>query len=165
METVVYLAVAALLVAVGLAATVVPVLPGVLLVFGGLLLAAWAEGFSRVGVVGLSLIGALAALAFAADFVASLLGAKRVGASPKALFGATVGGVVGIFLGIPGMLLGPFVGAVLGELWARGGIAQAGKVGVGTWLGLLFAAIAKVVIAFLMIATFLAFYLVNSGTT
>ena len=156
METVVYLAVAALLVAVGLAATVVPVLPGVLLVFGGLLLAAWAEGFSRVGVVGLSLIGALAALAFAADFVASLLGAKRVGASPKALFGATVGGVVGIFLGIPGMLLGPFVGAVLGELWARGGIAQAGKVGVGTWLGLLFAAIAKVVIAFLMIATFLA---------
>ena len=163
METVVYLAVAALLVAVGLAATVVPVLPGVLLVFGGLLLAAWAEGFSRVGVVGLSLIGALAALAFAADFVASLLGAKRVGASPKALFGATVGGVVGIFLGIPGMLLGPFVGAVLGELWARGGIAQAGKVGVGTWLGLLFAAIAKVVIAFLMIATFLAFYFVNSA--
>jgi len=163
METVVYLAVAALLVAVGLAATVVPVLPGVLLVFGGLLLAAWAEGFSRVGVVGLSLIGALAALAFAADFVASLLGAKRVGASPKALFGATVGGVVGIFLGIPGMLLGPFVGAVLGELWARGGIAQAGKVGVGTWLGLLFAAIAKMVIAFLMIATFLAFYFVNSA--
>ena len=163
METVVYLAVAALLVAVGLAATVVPVLPGVLLVFGGLFLAAWVEGFSRVGVVGLILIGALAALAFAADFVASLLGAKRVGASPKALFGATVGGVVGIFLGIPGMLLGPFVGAVLGELWARGGIAQAGKVGVGTWLGLLFAAIAKVVIAFLMIATFLAFYFVNSA--
>ena len=163
METAVYLAVAALLVAVGLAATVVPVLPGVLFVFGGLFLAAWAEGFSRVGVVGLSLIGALAALAFAADFVASLLGAKRVGASPKALFGATVGGVVGIFLGIPGMLLGPFAGAVLGELWARGGIAQAGKVGVGTWLGLLFAAIAKVVIAFLMIATFLAFYFVNSA--
>ena len=157
-----YLAFAVLLVVVGLAGTVVPVLPGVLFVFGGLFVAAWAQGFARVGPVGLGLIGALAVLALVADLVASLLGAKRVGASPRALFGAALGGLVGIFMGIPGMLLGPFVGAVLGELWARGGLAQAGKVGVGTWLGLAFAAIAKVVIAFLMIATFLAFYLVNS---
>ena len=156
-----YLAFAALLVIVGLAGTVLPVLPGLLFVFGGLFIAAWAEGFSRVGVVGLAIIAALAVLGFAADFVASLLGAKRVGASPKALFGAAAGGVIGVFFGIPGMLLGPFAGAVLGELWARGGWRQAGKVGVGTWLGLLFAAIAKVVIAFTMIATFLAFYLVN----
>jgi uncharacterized protein YqgC (DUF456 family) len=162
MDPAAYLVFATLLVLVGLAGTVLPVLPGVLFVFSGLFIAAWAHGFARVGPVGLSLIGALAALAFVADFVASLLGAKRVGASPRALFGATLGGIVGIFMGIPGMLLGPFVGAVLGELWARGGLAQAGKVGVGTWLGLLFAAIAKVVIAFLMIATFLAFYLVNS---
>ena len=156
------MAFAALLVLVGLAGMVVPILPGVLFVLGGLFIAAWAHGFTRVGPVGLSLIGALAALAFVADFLASFLGAKRVGASARALVGAVLGGVVGIFMGIPGMVLGPFVGAVLGELWARGGLAQAGKVGVGTWLGLLFAAIAKVVIAFLMIATFLAFYLVNS---
>jgi uncharacterized protein len=163
MDPAAYLAFAALLVLVGLAGTVVPVLPGVLFVLGGLYVAAcWAHGFTRVGPVGLGLIGALAALALVADFLASLLGAKRVGASARALFGAALGGIVGIFMGIPGMLLGPFVGAVLGELWARGGLAQAGKVGVGTWLGLAFAAIAKVVIAFLMIATFLAFYLVNS---
>jgi uncharacterized protein YqgC (DUF456 family) len=155
------LAFAALLVIVGLVGTVVPVLPGVLLVFGGLFLAAWAEGFARVGAAGLTIIGILAALGFAADFVASLLGAKRVGASPRALLGATVGGIVGIFFGIPGLLLGPFVGAVLGELWARGGLAKAGKVGIGTWLGLLAAAVAKVVIAFAMIATFLAFYAFN----
>ena len=162
MDPAAYLVFATLLVLVGLVGTVVPVLPGVLFVFGGLFLAAWAHGFARVGPVGLGLIGALAALAFVADFLASILGAKRVGASPRALLGAMLGGIVGIFMGIPGMLLGPFVGAVLGELWARGGLAQAGKVGVGTWLGLLIAAIAKVVIAFLMIATFLAFYLVNS---
>lgn len=158
MDPTVYLVIAALLVIVGLAGTVLPVLPGILLVFAGLFLAAQAEGFTRVGLVGLAIITALAVLGFAADFVASLLGAKRVGASPRALFGAAAGGIIGVFFGIPGMLLGPFAGAVLGELWARGGWKQAGKVGVGTWLGLLFAAIAKVVIAFTMIATFLAFY-------
>jgi len=155
------LALAALLVIIGLAGTVLPVLPGVLLVFGGLFLAAWAEGFARVGAAGLSIIALLALLAFVADFVASLLGARRVGASPRALLGASLGGTVGVFFGIPGLLLGPFLGAVLGELWARGGIAKAGKVGIGTWIGLLVAAVAKVVIAFAMIATFLAFYLFN----
>lgn len=162
MDPTIYLAAAAVIVIVGIAGTVLPVIPGVLFVFGGLFLAAWAQDFSRVGMVGLAIIGALGLLAFAADFVASLLGAKRVGASPKALFGAALGGIAGVFLGIPGLVLGPFVGAFLGELWARGGLKQAGKVGVGTWLGLVFAAIAKVVIVFLMVATFFAFYLLNS---
>ena len=65
-----------------------------------------------------------------------------------------------MFLGIPGLLLGPFVGAALGEYLARGRLLQAGKVGLGTWIGLLVAAIAKVVIAVLMIAVFLAAYAV-----
>lgn len=160
MEPNAYLPLAALLVIVGLAGTVLPVIPGIVLVFGGLFMAAWAEGFTRVGAVALTIIGALAVLAFVADFAASLLGAKRVGASPKALFGAAAGGLVGLFMGIPGMLLGPFVGAVLGELWAEGGLRQATKVGLGTWLGLFVAAIAKVVIAFLMIGTFAVFYAV-----
>ena len=163
MEPTIYYAVAALIVTVGLIGTVLPVLPGTLLVFGGLLLAAWADQFARVGVVGLSIIGALGLLAFVADFIASALGAKRVGASPQALVGATLGGLAGILFGIPGMILGPFAGAVLGELMARGRLAQAGKVGIGTWLGLLAAAVLKVVIAFLMIATFFAFYLMNGG--
>ena len=152
---------AAILVLLGLAGTILPVLPGILLVFGGLLLAAWADGFQRVGAVALTIIATLAALAFIADFVASLLGAKRVGASPLALMGAAIGGIVGVFLGIPGVLLGPFVGAVAGEYLARGRLAQAGKVGLGTWIGLLMAAVAKVVIAFLMIGTFFASWVVS----
>jgi uncharacterized protein YqgC (DUF456 family) len=162
MDPNVYFVLAALLVAVGIAGTVLPAIPGVVLVFAGLFLAAQAEGFRHVGVWGLAVIGALGLVAFGADFAASVLGAKRVGASPRALAGAALGGVAGIFLGLPGMLLGPFVGAFLGELWARGGIAQAGKVGFGTWLGLLLAAIAKLVLVFLMIGTFFAFYLINS---
>lgn len=159
MQAALYYALAAVLVIAGLAGTLLPVLPGALLVFGGLLLAAWADGFAHVGAVALGIIALLGLLALVVDFVASVLGAKRVGASPHALAGAALGGLVGVFLGVPGLILGPFAGAVAGELLARQGLLQAGKVGVGTWLGLLFAAIAKLVLAFLMIATFLAFYL------
>ena len=162
MDPNVYLAFAAILVVLGVLGTVLPVLPGALLVFGGLFLAAWAQDFTRVGPWGLALIGALMALAFAVDFIASVAGAKRVGASPKALLGAGIGGLIGVFFGLPGILLGPFIGAVLGELVARGGFAQATRVGIGTWLGLLVAAVAKLVIAFLMIGTFAAFYVANT---
>jgi len=162
MDPNVYLAFAAILVVIGVLGTVLPVLPGALLVFGGLFLAAWAQDFTRVGPWGLALIGALMALAFAVDFIASVAGAKRVGASPKALLGAGIGGLIGVFFGLPGILLGPFIGAVLGELIARGGFAQATRVGIGTWLGLLVAAVAKLVIAFLMIGTFAAFYAANT---
>lgn len=158
MDPSVQYALAVVLVVVGLAGTVLPVIPGALLIFAGLFLAAWADGFARVGMVGLVIIGVLGALSFAADFVATLLGAKRVGASPQALVGATVGGIVGLFFGLPGMIAGPFLGAVAGELLARKRLAQAGKVGLGTWLGLAAAAVAKVVLAFMMIATFLGFW-------
>ena len=162
METTLLQVAAVVLVLAGLAGTVLPVLPGTLLVFCGLWLAAWAEHFEHVGLVGLGLIAFLGALALLADFVASMAGAKRVGASPLALAGAAAGGFAGFFLGIPGLLLGPFVGAMAGELIARRDLRRAGKVGFGTWLGLLFAAVLKVVLACLMIATYLAFRLLNA---
>ena len=160
MEPTAYFVLAGILVVIGLAGTILPVIPGTLLVFAGLFVAAWAEQFSKVGWIPLTIIGVLGATSFVADFVSSLLGAKRVGASPLALFGAAVGGLVGLFFSIPGMILGPFVGAVGGELIARGGLAHASKVGLGTWIGLLLGAVLKVVIAFLMIATFAAAYMI-----
>lgn len=162
MEPALFYLAAVALVIVGLLGTVLPVIPGAAFVFAGLLLAAWADDFARVGPWGLTIIGLLGVLSWVADFVASLLGAKRVGASPQALVGATLGGAFGLFLGIPGMILGPFVGAVGGELIARRELVQAGKVGLGTWLGLVVAAVVKVIIAFMMIATFLAFYFLNA---
>lgn len=163
MDPAIYYLLAIALVIVGLLGTVLPVIPGALFTFGGLLLAAWADDFARVGIVGLTIIGVLGFLSWVADFVATLMGAQRVGASTQALVGATLGGAVGIFLGLAGMILGPFVGAVAGELLARRGeLVRAGKVGLGTWLGLIAAAVVKVVITFMMIATFLAFYLLNA---
>jgi hypothetical protein len=159
MEPLLLYLLAGVLVIVGLLGTILPVIPGALLVFGGLFVAAWADGFARVGWIPLTIIGVLGLLSWVADFVASLLGAKRVGASPLALLGATIGGIAGIFLGIPGLIFGPFIGAVAGELLARGGLRKAGQVGLGTWLGLLVAAVLKVVLAFMMIAAFFIAYL------
>jgi uncharacterized protein YqgC (DUF456 family) len=159
--TLIYVAATALVI-VGLLGTILPVIPGSLFVFLGLLAAAYADNFTRVGAVGLTIIGILGLLSWAADFIATVMGAKRVGASPQALVGATLGGGFGLFLGLAGMILGPFVGAVAGELIARREWLRAGKVGLGTWLGLVAAAVVKVIIAFMMIATFLAFYLLNA---
>ena len=159
--TLIYLAATALVI-VGLLGTVLPVIPGSLFVFLGLLAAAYADNFTRVGTVGVTIIGVLGLLSWAADFIATVMGAKRVGASPQALVGATLGGGFGLFLGLAGMILGPFVGAFAGELIARREWLRAGKVGLGTWLGLVAAAVMKVILAFMMIATFLAFYLLNA---
>ena len=90
---------AILLVVIGLAGTVLPALPGVPLIFGGLLLIAYQDGFNKVGVVTLIILGVLSVLAVAIDYIAAIFGAKRVGASRLALIGATVGTIAGLFLG------------------------------------------------------------------
>lgn len=153
--------IAALLVIVGLAGTVLPVLPGIAFVFGGLLLAAWADGFARVGAVTVAILGLLTALALAADFLASALGAKKLGASPRGILGATIGAVVGIFFGIPGLVLGPFVGAVAGELSARRELLHAGRAGMGTWIGIVLGSVAKLTLAFLMVGVFATAWLLG----
>lgn len=149
-----------ILVAVGLAGTVVPILPGAPMVFGGLWLAAWIDDYARVGPWTVGLLGVLVLLAIAMDFVASALGAQRVGASRQAIWGSVIGSVVGLFFGLPGLLLGPFIGAVLGELSARGGLKQAASVGVATWIGLLLGTIAKLALSLTMVGVFVLAYFI-----
>ena len=161
MDPLAFKVVAALLVIVGLAGTVLPVLPGVAFVFGGLLLAAWSDGFARVGAVPLAILGILTALAIVVDFAAAALGAKKSGASPRAVLGATLGAIVGILFGLPGLVLGPFVGAVVGELAANRELLHAGRAGLGTWLGLLLGSIAKLTLAFLMVGVFATSWLLS----
>lgn len=151
---------ALLLVLAGLAGAVLPALPGAPLVFGGLLLAAWIDGFAKVGWFPLVVIGLLAALTFVVDLGATALGAKRVGASPLALAGAAVGTVAGIFFGFVGVLVGPFAGAALGEYAARRDLRQAGKVGLGTWLGIVLGSAAKIALLLAMIGVFAVAWLV-----
>jgi hypothetical protein len=149
--TVVLWIAAGVLIVIGAVGLVLPVLPGAPLIFIGALLAAWAEDFQYLGPWSLVLLGALAALAVAVDFIASAFGAKRFGASGRAVAGATLGALVGIFFGPVGVLVGPFVGAVLGELTVRRSLAAAGRAGVGAALGLALGTAAKLAIAFAMI--------------
>jgi uncharacterized protein YqgC (DUF456 family) len=147
---------AALLIAAGFAGLILPAVPGIPLVFAGLVLLAWAENFAYVGWLTLTLLGLLALLSYVVDFVAAALGAKRFGASPRAVAGAALGALVGIFFGLPGIVLGPFVGAVIGEFSRRASAKAATRAGVGATLGLLFGALLKVALAFAMLGVFVA---------
>lgn len=145
---------AVLLILVGLAGTILPALPGIPLMLGGMILSAWVGDFEQVGWGWIAALAVLTGLALLADFVAGLLGAKRVGASVWALVGAAVGTVAGLFFGIFGLLLGPFLGALLGELIAGSSLQRATHVGVGAWIGFVVGAVLKVAIAFMMIGLF-----------
>ena len=145
------------LVIVGLVGIILPALPGHILILAGLALAAWAEHFTRVGVWTLVVIGVIAAASYLVDFAGAALGAKHLGASSRAMIGAGLGTVAGLFLGLPGIILGPFVGAVIGELTVdHHDIRRAGKAGVAAWIGFAIGTAIKVGMAFVMIGIFLA---------
>jgi len=146
---------ATVLVIAGIIGTVLPVLPGAPLVFAGLLVAAWADDFVFVGVRTLVLLGVLTALTFVIDFITTALGVKRVGASRYAVWGAVIGTAVGALFGIPGLLLGPFVGAVGGELLAGRTVKQAGRAGIASWIGFIVGTLGKLALIFAMICIFL----------
>ena len=143
------------LVAIGVAGTVLPALPGATLVFAGIALAAWIDDFTRIPMWLLVLLGVLTAMAWVADYVAAAAGAKRAGASRYAVVGAVIGSVAGIFSGLWGLLFMPLVGAAIGEYVAQRDLRRAGKVGIATWIGLLLGAAAKVAIVLTMVGIFL----------
>ena len=154
-----YYLLAIVLVLVGIAGTILPALPGLPLVFAGMLLAAWAGGFEQIGVATVVVLGLLTLASLAIDFWATALGAKRVGASRLAIVGAIVGTFAGLLFGPVGIFVGPFAGALIGELLhgrrlGMGHLGQATKVGAGTWLGIVFGVVLKLTLAFAMIGLF-----------
>jgi uncharacterized protein YqgC (DUF456 family) len=151
---------AVLLIGVGLVGIVLPALPGTILILGGLVLAAWADGFDRVGPWMLVLIGIIGAASYAVDFVAAAFGAKHLGASKRAMAGAAIGTVLGLFFGFAGVILGPFLGAVAGELTEHRDWKRVGKAGMAAWLGFAIGTAVKVAIAFVMLGLFAAPYFV-----
>ena len=146
---------AVILVVGGIAGLVFPALPGAPVLYAGLFAAAWAEDFAHVGATTLIVLAIMTALTYAFDFLAGAFGAKRFGASRRAVIGATLGAIAGIFFGIPGILLGPFAGAVLGELSNQPNIKAAGLAGIGATLGLALGVAAKLTLAFAMLGIFI----------
>ena len=146
------------LIIVGFLGIVLPVLPGVPLMYAGMVLAAWSDGFERIGWLSLTVLGVLTLISVIVDVASSALGAQRVGASRRAIWGALIGALIGLFFGLPGLILGPFIGAVIGEFSVHGRMHAAGKVGVATWVGLIFGTLVKIAIGFSMLGVFVLAY-------
>jgi uncharacterized protein YqgC (DUF456 family) len=151
---------AVLLIIVGMAGVVLPALPGVVLVFGGILLAAWIDDFALIGGWTIGILGVLTLIAFVVDYVASTIAARRAGASREGLIGAALGTVLGIFTGFIGLLFMPLIGAAIGEFVAQRDALRAGQIGVATWVGLLVGTVLKIAIVFTMIGVFIAALLI-----
>ncbi len=145
---------AIVLVLVGIAGVILPALPGIPLVFAGLLLAAWADDFVHVGGLPLTVLGLLTLLSFAVDILATVVGAQRVGASRKALWGTFLGSIVGVFFMPIGLFVGPLAGALLGEYWHTRELGRSTKVGLATWLGILLGFALKLALVIAMLGLF-----------
>ena len=154
MEALLYVLGAVALV-VGLAGIVLPGLPGSLLLVGGVFLIAWAGNFAVVGWTTVAIAAVVAIAITAVDWLAGLMGAKAFGASKWAMVGGAVGLLVGLFFGIPGVLLGPAVGAFAFELVKDPNLAQAARSGVGALLGFLVGSVVKVAFAFFLLGVLL----------
>jgi uncharacterized protein len=145
---------AVVMIVVGVAGTILPAVPGPALVFAGILLAAWIDEFQRISRLTVIIVGMLAILAWGADYVSAMLGARKAGASRQAVIGAAIGTVVGIFGGLVGVLFMPLIGAAIGEYIADRDAARAAHVGVATWVGLLVGTVFKVAVTFVMLGVF-----------
>jgi uncharacterized protein YqgC (DUF456 family) len=151
---------AVVLIVVGVAGTLLPALPGIPLIFGGVLLAAWIDDFQRIPGWVIGVLAVLAVIGIAVDYVAAALSARRVGASRQGIVGAAIGTVAGVFTGLWGLLFMPLVGAAIGEYLAHQNALRAGKVGIATWFGLLIGTAVKIAVAFTMIGVAVAALLI-----
>jgi hypothetical protein len=146
----------------GVAGLVLPVLPGALLMVLGVFLIAWAGNFQVVGWGTVAFSVLVAAAITAVDWGASLLGARAFGASRWAVIGSALGLVAGMFLGFPGILLGPAVGAIVLEYLKDPDFKKAAKAGVGAFLGFLVGSVLKVSLAFFLLGVLLLSFLLRA---
>jgi uncharacterized protein len=144
-----------ILFAVGLIGTVLPVFPGTVIILVGALVHRMMLGADRsVSWRTIVILVLLTAGSYALDFLSGYFGARYFGATRWGMFGALLGALIGLFFGIPGLFVGPVIGAVAGEFLAGKRMIDAGRAGWGSLLGNLGAIIGKLLIALVMIAIF-----------
>ncbi len=141
---------------VGLLGTVLPIIPGTVLILLGAFLYALAEGFQAVGWPTLLVLVLLTLLATSADIWASSVGAKIGGASGWSVLVGLIGGFVGLLLfSLPGAILGAVGGVLLVEIIRVGDLKQAFKAGGGWAIGWLLSTAVQLVIGLIMVAIFI----------
>lgn len=144
-------ALVALLMIAGLVGSLLPVMPGTVLILAGAAVHAVATGFDPLGPGRLTILALLTVLAYALDYLAGALGVKRFGGSGWAVAGAVAGALVGMFLGLPGLLLGPLLGALGAEYLYTRQLNTSARAAFGTVVGLLVGAVAKIGLGLTMI--------------
>jgi len=142
--------------AVGLLGTVLPVVPGAIIILAAAVLHQIMVGSEKsLGWWNVGVLVLLALLSYALEFAGGYFGAKRFGATKWGAFGAMIGGIVGLFFSLPGLIAGPIVGAIAGELVAGKRLVSAGRAGWGTLLGNLAGMVGKLAIGLVMVSWFL----------
>ena len=153
--TALLVALAIILLCIGLLGTIIPALPGLPLMFGGTWLLALSSNYQIMGALTLISLGILTLFGCVMDYLAGMLGAKHSGASKRAIWGSFIGSIVGMFFALPGI-----IGSAIGEFIARRNLIAAGEVSVGTVIGLVIGVVAKIGCAFAMLITIAVMYLI-----
>ncbi|MBS3982988.1 MAG: DUF456 family protein [Dethiobacter sp.] len=139
----------------GLAGIVLPVLPGIILIYVGMLIYGFMTQFATLDANFFLLQGLVVLLASGLDFVATAVGTKRFGGSKNAVWGAVIGILIGLLLFGPfGIILGSFLGAVIAEILQGKNMNIAIRSGFGTLIGIVGATALKIIIGVLMIIAF-----------
>lgn len=141
---------------IGLAGTILPALPGNILIFAGAFVYGICTEFERVTFWVLAALAGISVGAQVLDYAAEVYGAKRFGATKYGMWGAIIGGVVGfMILNIAGLVLGLFLGGVIPELLFGGrSLKEALSTGWGSLLGFLGGTLMKFILGLVMIGIF-----------
>ncbi len=146
-------------VTVGMLGTMIPILPGLPMIFIGSWLAAWINDYNEISVTAVVIIGVLTVIGLVIDWVAQTLGAKKAGASKLGIIGSFIGTILGIFTGLWGLLFMPLIGAAIGEFIDHQDMLRSGKVGLATWIGMLVGTVIKLSLAFTMVGILISAYI------
>jgi uncharacterized protein YqgC (DUF456 family) len=158
------LVVAGVVMLIGLAGSVLPGIPGAPLMFVAAVVHKIIFREHSVSYVALGLLLFLALLSMIVDFLASTLGAKKMGASWRGITGAMIGAIVGLFFSLPGLILGPVIGAFLFEMLGGREWKESARAGAGAMIGFFIGALGKVICCSLMLVVFFFSVIWNSGT-
>jgi len=154
MEQMAGLALALVIMAIGMLGSILPGLPSTPIV----LLAAVGHRLyfkeTGPGTLVLALMLGVMLLSLVMDYLATMYGAKKLGATRRGIIGAVLGALVGLFFSLPGLILGPFIGAFAFEMAGGRETREAARAGAGATLGLFAGALGKLACCFAMIGLF-----------
>lgn len=153
---IIWVAIALVMMFLGLAGTLIHLVPGTPLIYAGYLFYGFASGWKYYGIAAMILWGVVTGLTVLLDFYVGAIGAKKYGGTRWGIIGSIVVGIIGlVFFSFPGLIIGTFAGAVAGELVTGRPHAQAFKAGWGALVGFLAGVLVKIVVGIIMIGTFI----------